>query len=230
MFEKAIIAPSILSADFMNMEASIRAIERGGAQMIHLDVMDGHFVPNITMGIPLLKQLKQASALPIDAHLMISNPLTQIPWFIEAGADIIMVHYESFDSEKDCFEAIELIRAGNALPGIALKPSTPVSVLEPFISKLHMILIMSVYPGFSGQSYIDGSENRVSELVAMAKEQNASPLIQVDGGIDNSTISRVACAGADVFVAGNAVYKAHDIAQAIQGLLKNASCAFECEG
>lgn len=218
MFEKPIIAPSILSADFMHMSDSIRSIELGGAGLVHLDIMDGHFVPNITMGIPLLKQLKQATDLPIDAHLMVSNPLVQIPWFIEAGADIVMVHYEAFESDRAVQEAIDLIHEGNVKAGLALRPSTEVAVLEPFITELDMVLVMSVYPGFSGQSYIEGTEDRVTEVVALAERAGVSPLIQVDGGIDATTVGRVAAAGADVFVAGNAVYKAEDIGAAIQAI------------
>lgn len=223
MFEKAKIAPSVLSADFMNMEDSIRSIEAGGASFVHLDVMDGHFVPNITMGIPLLKQLKQVTALPIDAHLMVSNPLVQIPWFIEAGADVIMVHYEAFDTDSLRHEALKLVHSAGIQVGIALKPSTEIKVLEPFIAMLDMVLVMSVYPGFSGQSYIEGTEDRVVEVVDLAKKAGVSPLLQVDGGIDISTVGRVAGAGADVFVAGNAVYKADDIPEAIRSLARTAN-------
>lgn len=223
MFEKAKIAPSVLSADFMNMEDSIRRIEAGGASFVHLDVMDGHFVPNITMGIPLLKQLKQVTALPIDAHLMVSNPLVQIPWFIEAGADVIMVHYEAFDTDSLRHEALKLVHSAGIQVGIALKPSTEIKVLEPFIAMLDMVLVMSVYPGFSGQSYIEGTEDRVVEVVDLAKKAGVSPLLQVDGGIDISTVGRVAGAGADVFVAGNAVYKADDIPEAIRSLARTAN-------
>ena len=218
MFENVRIAPSILSADFMHMESSIKDIERGGASWVHLDVMDGHFVPNITMGIPLLKQLKKVTKLPVDAHLMVSNPLVQIPWFIEAGADVIVAHTEAFASEEAIGEALALIHASDRQAGLALKPSTPIKTLKPFIEQLDLVLVMSVYPGFSGQSYVAGSEDRVSEVVRLATEAQVAPLIEVDGGIDADTVGRMAAAGADVFVAGNAVFAASDIGTAISAI------------
>ncbi|MEG0376788.1 MAG: ribulose-phosphate 3-epimerase [Raoultibacter sp.] len=222
MFETVQIAPSILSADFMNMESDIALIEEAGAGYVHVDVMDGHFVPNLTLGVPFVKQLKRIATIPLDVHLMISNPLEQLPWFLGAGADIVTVHVEALDASKGEIEqAIELIREANAKPALSIKPDTPTSVLEPYIADVAMVLIMSVYPGFSGQSYIEGSDERVAEVVRMAKRVGASPLIEVDGGMGEATIGRVCACGADVIVAGNAVFGAADPAQAI-ALLKQA--------
>ncbi|MGI6105093.1 MAG: ribulose-phosphate 3-epimerase [Raoultibacter sp.] len=216
MFQPVRIAPSILSADFMHMEESIRSIKEGGAEFIHIDVMDGHFVPNLTIGVPFVKQLRAITKLPLDVHLMISNPLEQIPWFIDAGADIVNFHVEPYEDDRAKTEqALQLIKDAGLLAALTIKPATPVSSLEPFMSELDMVLVMSVNPGFSGQSYIEGSENKVAEVVRIAREKNLAPLIEVDGGIGLETASRVVSAGADVLVAGNAVFGASDIGAAI---------------
>lgn len=219
MFEPIRIAPSILSADFMNFERDVKCIEEGGAGFVHVDVMDGHFVPNLTMGVPVVRQLKRVTGLPLDVHLMISNPLVQIPWYTAAGADYISVHAEVlYGPALD--EAIDLIHEGGAKASIALKPKTPVEVLEPVIAKLDMVLIMSVEPGFSGQSYIEGSDERVAQVVEMSRRYGVAPLIELDGGIGVKTAPLVASAGGDVFVCGNAVCAAADPARAIQEILE----------
>ena len=214
MFKPVKIAPSILSANFMKLEDDIRMIERGGAGYVHVDVMDGHFVPNLTIGVPHVKQLKKITDLPLDIHLMISNPLEQLPWFIEAGGDMITVHAETLEGQW-LDRAIELIHAEGAKACIAIKPKTPVDVLEPVIDKLDMVLVMSVEPGFSGQGYIEGSEDKVAAVAAMAKDCNPDLLIEVDGGIGMKTVERVCAAGADVIVCGNAVFAACDPEKAI---------------
>lgn len=214
MFEQVRIAPSILSADFMAMGDDIACIERAGAGFVHVDVMDGHFVPNLSMGVPLVKQLAKATDLPLDVHLMVSNPLDQIPWFAQAGADSLTVHAEVLYGD-DLSRAIEMIHDTGCKAAVSLKPKTPVETLAPVIADLDMVLIMSVEPGFSGQSYIEGSEDRVAQVVRMAREAGVSPLIQVDGGIGVATASRVAAAGADVLVCGNAVFAAEDPAAAL---------------
>ena len=216
MFQEPKIAPSILSADFMNLESQINLIEDAGAGYIHVDVMDGHFVPNLTIGVPVVKQLARIARIPLDVHLMISNPLEQLPWYLAAGANMITMHVEAFDCVDDMRKALDMVHKAGARAALSVKPKTPVSVLEPVIEQLDMVLIMSVEPGFSGQSYIEGSDKKVAEVVEMAKKHQVEPLIQVDGGIGLKTVAGVAQAGADVFVCGNAVYAAEDPAQALK--------------
>lgn len=214
MFEPVKIAPSILSADFMNLGRDIELIERAGAGYVHVDVMDGHFVPNLTMGVPVVKQLKKATDLPLDVHLMISNPLEQLPWFLDAGADSVTVHAEALDADG-LARAISAIHAAGAKAAVSLKPRTSAGALAPVIADVDMVLVMSVEPGFSGQSYIEGSDAKVARIVEMARAVGASPLIQVDGGIGVKTAPFVAASGADVLVCGNAVFAADDPAAAL---------------
>lgn len=214
MFQHVKISPSILSADFMDMGAEVQMMERAGTDWIHVDVMDGHFVPNLTMGVPLVKQLKKATSLPLDVHLMISNPLRQIPWFVEAGADIVTFHAEAV-SHDDLHVGVDLVRELGAQVGVAIKPGTPVSAIMDVIPQLDMVLVMSVEPGFSGQSYIEGSEDKVAEVAAIANVHDVNPIIQVDGGIGLGTLARVVEAGADCLVCGNAVFAAPSPAEAI---------------
>lgn len=214
MFEPVKIAPSILSADFMNLGRDVALIEEAGAGYVHVDVMDGHFVPNLTMGVPVVKQLKKTTSLPLDVHLMISNPLEQLPWFLDAGADSVTVHAEVLDADG-LARAVACIHAAGAKAAVSLKPRTPAGALAPVIADVDMVLVMSVEPGFSGQSYIEGSENKVARVVAMAASVGASPLVQVDGGIGAATAPLVAAAGADVLVCGNAVFAADDPARAL---------------
>ena len=216
MFQPVKIAPSILSADFMNLERDIRMIERAGAGYVHVDVMDGHFVPNLTIGVPHVRQLSKITDLPLDVHLMIENPLEQLPWFIEAGADMITVHAEALEGQW-LDRAIALIHAGGAKACVALKPNTPVDAIATHIDKLDMVLVMSVEPGFSGQSYIEGSEDKIARVVDLAREAgNDDLLIEVDGGIGERTVERVCAVGADVIVCGNAVFAAPEPAAAVE--------------
>ena len=196
MFEPVKIAPSILSADFMNLGRDIALIEEAGAGYVHVDVMDGHFVPNLTMGVP------------------IDNPLEQLPWFLDAGADLVTVHAEVLDADG-LARAVASIHAAGAKAAVSLKPRTAPGVLAPVISDVDMVLVMSVEPGFSGQSYIEGSEDKVARVAALARSVGASPLVQVDGGIGEATAPLVAGAGADVLVCGNAVFAAEDPARAL---------------
>lgn len=224
MYQPVKIAPSILSADFMNLGRDIRMIEEGGAAFVHIDVMDGHFVPNLTMGVPIVRQLKKATALPLDVHLMIDNPLEQLPWFLDAGADLVTVHAEVLDADG-LARAVASIHAAGAKAAVSLKPRTAPGVLAPVVADLDMVLVMSVEPGFSGQSYIEGSEEKVARVAALARSVGASPLIQVDGGIGMATAPLVAASGADVLVCGNAVFAAEDPARALAGIAATAEQA-----
>lgn len=221
MFQEVKVSPSILSADFMDLGSDVSMLESSGADWIHVDVMDGHFVPNLTMGIPLVKQLKRTSELPLDVHLMIDNPLRQIPWFIDAGADIITVHVEAL-SEEELLKAVEMIQAAGLRAGVSVKPGTEVKALLPVLEDLDMVLVMSVEPGFSGQRYIEGSEEKVHQVVELAEQKGASPLIQVDGGIGLATLGPVVEAGADVLVCGNAIFAQNDPASACRAIKESA--------
>lgn len=225
MFGEIKIAPSILSADFMNMERDIHMLERGGTDFIHVDVMDGHFVPNLTLGVPFVKQLKRITTIPLDVHLMISNPLEQLDWYLEAGADWVSVHMEALRDDEEVRQAIERIRLAGAHPALTVKPDYPIEELEPYIADLDMVLVMSVFPGFSGQSYIEGSEMRVACVAEMAKRLNSGLLIEVDGGISAQRTAGLVCAqGADVLVAGSGVFAQSDPEKAIE-ILRNAGMA-----
>jgi len=235
MFGEVQIAPSLLSADFMNLEWDVRLIERGAPEWLHVDVMDGHFVPNLTIGPPLIKLLKKTTKIKLDVHLMISNPAQQMDSFIATGADLITIHVEnangpaqgaakagaspSIERVNDPSELLAVIRrihTAGAQAGIALNPGTPVSVLRPFMGLVDLVLVMSVHPGFGGQSFIDASVERVAQVAAMAKHVGVNPLIEVDGGINTQTAPLVVAQGADVLVAGNAVFAAPDPLAALE--------------
>ena len=228
MFGDIKISPSILSADFMNFERDIRMLERGGTDFIHVDVMDGHFVPNISYGAPVLKCLH--AALPdvyYDVHLMISNPLEQLDWYLKAGADWVSVHMEALHGEGEVREFIQRTREAGVHPALTLKPDYPVEELEPYIAEVDMVLVMTVQPGFGGQKYLEEctekiQELRVGKVAEMAKRLNPDLLIEVDGGISAGRTAGLVCAqGADVLVAGSGVFKAEDPEAAI-GILRNA--------
>jgi len=213
-----IVSPSILSADFANLEAEIKKTENYGAKWCHIDVMDGHFVPNITIGAPVVKSLKRAVNSKLDVHLMIENPDKYIPDFVEAGSDIITFHIEaSGPKTSDC---IKLIKDAGCLAGISIKPKTPVSDIEKYISSVDMVLVMTVEPGFSGQSFMQEAAKKIEEVAKIAKDKNMQNLIiQVDGGINDKTVKICANYGANCFVAGNYVYKNKDIKSALGSLL-----------
>ncbi len=226
MFGDIKISPSILSADFMNLERDIRMLERGGADFVHVDVMDGHFVPNLTIGVPLVKQLKKITQLPLDVHLMIDNPLEQLQWYLDAGADIVTAHIEAFDDSSEVEDFIARVRAAKVKPALTLKPDCDIDALKPYIAKVDMILVMSVFPGFSGQSYIEGSEDRVAVVSGWARELNPDLMIEVDGGVSASRTAGLVCAsGADVLVAGSGVFAAPDPAHAITEIREAGAAA-----
>ena len=207
-----IISPSILSADFANLERDIKLIEKGGADWVHIDVMDGHFVPNITIGVPVVKSLKKITNLPLDVHLMIENPDKYIEPFAKAGADILTFHYETgVNIEK----TITDIKSYGAKAGISIKPKTQPEVLLPFLDKIDMVLVMTVEPGFGGQKFM----NDCAEKIKFIKENSKRDLIiQVDGGINDKTAQIYKSYGANSLVAGSYIYKSTDITEAIKSL------------
>lgn len=212
-----IIAPSILSADFANLGRDVLEIEKGGAKFVHIDVMDGTFVPNISIGLPVIKSVRKITNLTFDVHLMIQNPSNYIKDFVEAGADIITFHYEA---ETHIDRTINYIKSFDKKVGVSINPATPVSVLEHIIPQVDMVLIMSVNPGFGGQKFIEYAKEKIKAVKAIADKVNPSLLIQVDGGIDTNNIKSVAECGANVFVAGSAAFKDNEIVKNIKGLLK----------
>jgi ribulose-phosphate 3-epimerase len=206
------IAPSILSADFTRLGEEIKDVEKAGADYIHIDVMDGHFVPNITIGPMIVKAARRVTALPLDVHLMISEPDQFIEDFAEAGASIITVHAEAVNH---LHRTIHLIRDKGVRPGVALNPATPLGVVEYVLDQLDMVVLMTVNPGFEAQKFIPEVIPKIRSLRKMVNDLNLSLEIEVDGGIDPENIGRVSSAGADVFVAGSAIYYSKDYKETI---------------
>lgn len=202
-----IISPSMLSADFGNLDRDTRMIDRSAAQWIHIDVMDGVFVPNISFGFPVMKPIRKASDKVLDVHLMIVDPEKYVARFAEAGADIVTFHYEATQTPR---EAIRLIRESGAKVGISIKPKTPVEVLRELLPEVDLVLVMSVEPGFGGQSFIEGSTDKVRELRKMIDEAGLNVTIEIDGGVSTANARELYEAGCDALVAGSAVFKAAD--------------------
>jgi ribulose-phosphate 3-epimerase len=210
-----LIAPSILSADFTRLGDDIRAVEAAGADWIHADIMDGHFVPNISFGPMLVQAVRSTTRLPIDVHLMISDPDPYIAAFAKAGASYISVHVET------CIHlnrTIQLIRNAGVRPGVVLNPATPVESLRWIIEYVDLILVMSVNPGFGGQAFIPNSLDKIKALREMIAEKGLKTLIEIDGGVSDQTIAAIAAAGADVFVAGSAIFSSRDYSATIRSL------------
>ena len=208
------VAPSILSADFASLGAEVEDIRLGGADYLHFDVMDGRFVPNISIGIPVLKSLRAATDMFIDAHLMILEPIRYAEAFCKAGADLVNVHVEA-DSEERILDAIDTIKSLGKKAGITLKPATPAEAVLPFIDAVDLILVMTVEPGFGGQSFMVGMLPKIESIRRLIDERHPDCELEVDGGIDAHTSALVKRAGANVLVAGSAVFKSPDRVKAI---------------
>jgi ribulose-phosphate 3-epimerase len=205
--KRNMVAPSILSADFGHLERDIEMLNESSCDWIHLDVMDGVFVPNISFGFPVLKPVAKVARKPLDAHLMIVEPEKFIKRFADLGVDYLSVHYETCPKLR---ETIAMIRENGMKPGVVVNPDTEVKVLKPFLKDVDYVLIMSVYPGFGGQSFIPHSVDKVKELKVLRKEEGADFLIEIDGGINLDNVAMLREAGVDIFVAGNTVFSAED--------------------
>lgn len=213
------IAPSILASDFSKLGEEIERVEKAGADIIHIDIMDGHFVPNITIGPVVVQSLRKVTKLPFDVHLMIEDPDRYIEQFLEAGADMLTVHSEG---NNNLNRTLQLIRKGGARPAVALNPATSLCVLDSVLEDVDMVLIMTVNPGFGGQQYIEGMTEKVRALRQMAIQRGIRLDIEVDGGIDTDNIHMITEAGANIIVAGSAIYSAPDAAKVIHELRQRA--------
>jgi ribulose-phosphate 3-epimerase len=211
------IAPSILSADFTKLGEEINAIEKGGATIVHFDVMDGRFVPNITVGLPVLKSIRKATKLKIDAHLMIEEPSRYAVQFVENGADMVSVHAEA---DAHLHRTLQAIKQAGAKAGIVLNPATSLTVIDEALQFADFVLLMSVNPGFGGQKFIESTIQKARNLRTMIRERNLNILIEIDGGIDETNIGKVAEAGVDIFVAGSAVFGKESPAEAVKNLIQ----------
>ncbi len=214
-----LIAPSLLSADFTNLEKDIRMVNESDADWFHLDVMDGVFVPNISFGFPVIKAVKRLAKKPLDVHLMIVNPDHFVKEIRDAGADVISVHIEAC---THLHRTLQLIKSTGAKAGVAINPHTSVSLLSEIIFDTDVVCMMSVNPGFGGQKFIENTYSKIKELKAMIREKNAATLIEIDGGVDLQNVNKLLSCGADVLVAGNTVFSAKDQKGTIT-LLKNSS-------
>jgi ribulose-phosphate 3-epimerase len=212
-----LIAPSLLAADFGNLERDCKMVNSSEADWFHIDIMDGIFVPNISIGMPILKAIAKHATKPLDVHLMIVDPDRYIETFAELGSDILTVHYEAC---KHLHRSLQAIKAKKIKAGVALNPHTPVSLLEPIIEEIDVVCLMSVNPGFSGQSFIENTYEKVSELKAIILKKGTATLIEIDGGVTDENAPQLIEAGADVLVAGSYVFSAANPVENIAGLKK----------
>jgi len=212
---RVLMAPSILSADFTDLGGAVDRVQKGGADLIHVDVMDGHYVPNLSVGPPVIKALKRIVSVPLDVHLMIDNAEDSLAWYLDAGADYVTVHAEACDH---LHRVVQSIRSSGAKAGVSLNPATSVGVLRDIVGDLDLVLVMSVNPGFGGQSFIAHSIDKLRHLTSLCTQAGASPLIQVDGGIDTRTAPLVVEAGARVLVAGSAIFCQDDPVEAMNAI------------
>ena len=213
---KILVAPSILSADFNHLLEDIKKVEEAGADYLHFDVMDGHFVPNISFGQPVLKSIGKSHHLVNDVHIMISDPFKYAPEFIKAGADILTFHYEACKNDKEVFQVIDLIHDYGCKAGLSVKPNTPIDKVYPFLYSLDLVLIMSVEPGFGGQKYIPESFTKILRLREYIDMNQIKCLIEVDGGINEETAQNAKLAGVDAVVAGSYLFGHDDIKERIE--------------
>jgi len=215
----AVIAPSILSADFMNLGQEVRRMEKVGAQILHVDVMDGHFVPNLTIGVPVVQTLNEWTDLSLDVHLMIANPEQMADLYIDAGADYLSIHFETV---LHLDRLLERIREQGARPGVVLNPHTPVSVLEEILPKCHHVLLMSVNPGFGGQKFISTSFQKVRKLRSLIDSQGLEVKIEIDGGIGPGNVREAVESGVDIVAAGSAIFGSENPERAFLEMQQNA--------
>jgi ribulose-phosphate 3-epimerase len=212
-----LLAPSILSANFAHLEKDIKAAEKGGADYFHLDIMDGHFVPNISYGPMIAETMKSITNVPLDAHLMITKPREYIPKFLDAGVELIYPHIEA---SYDVYRTVQLITDLGGKAGITLNPGTPVSNVEPLLDQIDSVLLMSVCPGFGGQKFIPSSMGRMTRLRELLDEHKPQVRVAIDGGVGLDNIAELRKAGADFFIAGSAVFRAKDIESTVRALKK----------
>lgn len=215
---KTIVAPSILSLDYANVSEQLKQLNESKAEWLHFDVMDGHFVPNLTFGPDLLKGFKKCTDMVMDVHIMVEDPVFFTDVFLKAGADILTFHYEACKDEEEVRMICEKIHARHAKAGVSVKPGTPISVLDPLLDVIDVVLIMSVEPGFGGQSFMEDMLEKVRYIKKQIVEQNRSTLIEIDGGINADTAKLAKAAGVDVLVAGSYVFR-NDIKAAVESLL-----------
>lgn len=206
-----LISPSILAADYANLERDVRAAAHAGADLLHVDVMDGHFVPNISIGAPVAASLRKLDALPLDVHLMIENPSKYVDMFCDAGAAYLTIHLEAPDVQPTA-DTLRAIRARGVKAGLSIKPKTPVAAVRELLPLCDMLLVMTVEPGFGGQKFIDGSTGRIAEAKSLVRETSPDCLIEIDGGVDETNVAACRDAGADVAVMGSALFRG-DVAQ-----------------